>query len=78
MRESCSHCHFTNLKRVGDISVGDQWGLSKDSPYEDDKGLSLVLVNSEKGKQIFECIEKTLKRYLYKIVYNRSFAIRQA
>lgn len=62
MRESCSHCHFTNLKRVGDISVGDQWGLSKDSPYEDDKGLSLVLVNSEKGKQIFECIEKNAQK----------------
>ncbi len=62
MRESCSHCHFTNLKRVGDISVGDQWGLSKDSPYEDDKGLSLVLVNSEKGKQLFECIEKNAQK----------------
>ncbi len=69
MRESCSQCHFTNLKRVGDISVGDQWGLSKDSPYEDDKGLSLVLVNSEKGKQIFECIEKKRSKDIFTRLY---------
>lgn len=54
MRESCSHCHYTNLKRVGDITVGDQWGIPKDSPYEDDKGLSLILINSDKGKLLFE------------------------
>lgn len=58
MRESCSHCHYTNLKRVGDITVGDQWGIPKDSPYEDDKGLSLILINSDKGKQLFENLEK--------------------
>ena len=57
-RESCSHCHYTNLKRVGDITVGDQWGIPKDSPYEDDKGLSLILINSDKGKQLFENLEK--------------------
>lgn len=50
MRISCSHCHYTNLRRIGDITIGDQWGIPKDSPYEDDKGLSLILINSEKGK----------------------------
>lgn len=54
VRESCSRCYYTNLKRVGDITVGDQWGISKDSPYEDDKGLSLILINSDKGMQLFE------------------------
>lgn len=58
MRESCSNCHYTNFKRVGDITVGDQWGIPKDSPYEDDKGLSLILINSDKGKQLFENLEK--------------------
>lgn len=62
MRESCSHCHYTNLKRVGDITVGDQWGIAKDSPYEDDKGLSLVLVNSEKGEQLFESLEQNAEK----------------
>lgn len=54
MRDSCSQCHYTNLKRVGDITLGDHWGVPKDSPYEDDKGLSLVIVNSKKGLQLFE------------------------
>lgn len=53
MRESCSKCHYTNLKRVGDITLGDQWGLPENSPYQDDKGLSLVLINSAKGKELF-------------------------
>ena len=62
MRESCSQCPYTNIKRVGDITVGDQWGIPKDSPYEDDKGLSLILINSDKGKQLFENIEKNAER----------------
>lgn len=62
MRESCSQCPYTNIKRVGDITVGDQWGIPKDSPYEDDKGLSLILINSDKGKQLFENIEQNAER----------------
>ena len=59
MRESCANCKFTNLKRVGDITIGDFWGIPKDSPYEkDNKGLSLALVNSDKGKQLFESIKE--------------------
>ena len=56
IRESCTQCHYTNLKRVGDISIGDQWGLSKDSLYEDEKGLSVVFCNSEKGENLFQQI----------------------
>lgn len=58
MRESCSQCKYTNFKRVGDISVGDFWGIPKDSPYEKDgKGLSLLLVNSEKGYRLFKSVK---------------------
>lgn len=54
MRESCSKCYYTNVQRVGDISIGDQWGIPKDSKYEDNLGLSVVFVNSAKGKKLFE------------------------
>lgn len=58
MRESCANCKFTNLKRVGDITVGDFWGIPKNSPYEKDKkGLSQALVNSEKGERLFNEIK---------------------
>lgn len=61
LRESCTVCHFTNTSRVGDITLGDHWGIPKDSPFEKDaKGLSLVLVNSEKGKQLFDAVRDNL------------------
>ena len=58
MRESCANCKFTNLKRVSDITVGDFWGVPKDSPYEKDKkGYSLALINSAKGLALFDKVK---------------------
>ena len=58
MRESCANCQFTNLKRVSDLTIGDFWGIPKDSPYEKDKkGLSLLLINSDKGAKVFDQIK---------------------
>lgn len=54
MRESCSKCYYTSIERVGDITIGDQWGIPKDSKYEDGKGMSVVFLNSVKGKLLFE------------------------
>ena len=55
LRDSCSNCYFTNTLRVGDITIGDQWGLPIDHPYEKDaKGVSLLLINSHKGRSYFE------------------------
>lgn len=59
LRDSCSNCYYTNLNRIGDLTIGDQWGISKDSPFEDDKGLSVILVNSEKGHKLLQEITKT-------------------
>lgn len=57
VRECCSNCHYTNLRRVGDISIGDFWGWSKISTeFSDNKGVSLLLINSENGKKLLnEC-----------------------
>lgn len=50
-RHSCGICHFTNLKRPSDITIADFWGWQKSHSTfnEDDKGCSLILVNTEKG-----------------------------
>lgn len=55
-RECCFNCPYTNLKRVGDISLGDFWHWEKTSHQEfrDNKGISLVLINSSNGKEIFD------------------------
>ena len=53
-RSSCFHCPFTTVSRQGDISLGDFWGIGKKYPdYDDDKGISMILVNSDKGRRLF-------------------------
>ena len=53
-RPSCHNCQFSNINRVGDITLADFWGIERNAPsFEDSKGVSLVLINSEKGKNVF-------------------------
>lgn len=61
-RKSCSKCHFTNLKRPSDITLADFWGWEKTDPTinADDKGYSLVLLNTEKGKRLFEAVKNRM------------------
>ena len=56
LRKSCEKCHFTNLHRPSDITIADFWGWQKTDPNinSDDKGVSLVLINTEKGRKLFD------------------------
>lgn len=51
LRKSCANCHYCNYNRPSDITIGDFWGWERVSEdfNKDDKGCSLVLVNTEKG-----------------------------
>lgn len=62
LRKSCEKCHFTNLHRPSDITIADFWGWQKtDSNINsDDKGVSLVLINTEKGRKLFEASKDRL------------------
>lgn len=56
-RESCLECKYASPNRVSDITIGDFWGIQNDSKInneEKEKGISLVLINTEKGKSFFE------------------------
>lgn len=57
-RQSCYHCKFVGKERVSDITLGDFWGLSHvDRKVKDeDKGYSMVIINSDKGSMLFEAI----------------------
>lgn len=59
-RHSCGKCHFCNTIRPSDITIADLWGWEKtDSEFNaDDKGCSLVLVNTEKGRLLFDKIKE--------------------
>lgn len=58
IRKSCGNCKFKGEKRFGDITVGDFWGI--DRQYDDDRGTSLVLINSKHGEELFENIKSKL------------------
>lgn len=61
-RKSCGNCHFTNTKRPSDITIADFWGWQKTDPNinKDNKGVSLVFVNTEKGRRLFEAVRNDL------------------
>lgn len=62
LRKSCTKCPFTNTHRPSDITLGDFWGWEKwDADFnKDDKGVSLVLCNTPKGKEFFDRISSSL------------------
>ena len=55
LRKSCFYCHYKNLQRVSDITIGDYWRIeNNDKSFDDNKGVSLVIINTVKGKNHFE------------------------
>lgn len=62
LRPSCYQCHSKGNFRKSDITLGDFWGVEKVcSEMYNEKGTSLILINSEKGKKIFGKIKRNLK-----------------
>lgn len=61
-KEACYTCPFATSKRVSDITIGDFWGLEDRSLDEKAKfGVSVVMVNSEKGGLLFNKISEKLE-----------------
>lgn len=65
-RKSCNVCHFCNLRRPSDITLGDFWGWEKQDVEinNDDKGLNLVLINTSRGGWLFEQAKANLIVFL--------------
>lgn len=61
-RRSCGVCHFANFQRPSDMTLADFWGWERVDPIfnADDKGVSLVLLNSEKGRMLFHQVKDQL------------------
>lgn len=63
-RESCYKCPFSGIVRVGDLTIGDYWGIEKVHPeliekIDFKKGVSCILVNSKIGTEIInDCNDK--------------------
>lgn len=62
LRSSCYQCSAKDGKSGADISLGDYWGINKIDPsFDDDKGTSLVLINSKKGKDFFDKVSHNVE-----------------
>lgn len=58
LNASCSTCHYAKLPRIADITLGDYWGVDRHHPdMYDDKGTSVVLINTDNGKKLFETVK---------------------
>lgn len=56
LRSSCAQCSFAKFPRVGDITLGDFWGIGSEKSFDYPKkgGISLNVVNSKKGTKLVE------------------------
>lgn len=76
LRPSCHRCEYKTLPRVSDMSLGDFWGIGRyDSSLDNEKGTSVVLVNSEKGRKLLALSQEKLvlhKRSLEEVVAGNS------
>lgn len=84
-RPSCYTCEFIKEKRVGDVTIGDFWGIETfEKKWNDDKGVSLIIVNNKKGEKMlnevkdsFNIVQKDLNKAFLKnhdwhIIMNRN------
>lgn len=62
-RPACYECQFKGLPLKADITLADFWGIEKIDPSMDqDKGTSLVFINTDKGMRIFDSLDSIIKK----------------
>lgn len=49
--ENCYECRYASIERVSDVTLGDSWG-SEMAEEVQRKGISLILCQTEKGKEL--------------------------
>lgn len=61
-RICCYRCGYTGKNRVGDITIGDFWGINKiDKEMFDNHGTSAILINTEKGENLWQQVAGEFK-----------------
>ena len=61
LQQACYSCQFKGNNRFSEITLGDFWGVWETKPeFDDDKGTSLVIIRSEKGRRLFNAIRSDL------------------
>jgi ferredoxin len=61
-RPACSQCSFVYTNRVGDLTMGDFWGIQYAKPEMfDNKGTSILMINTKIGENIWNQISNRFK-----------------
>lgn len=63
VRPSCASCQYKGLQRVSDITIGDYWGVTGLDRKTVSKGVSALIVNTEKGQVLVDMIGDSIKKY---------------
>lgn len=75
LRPSCYDCPVKGCSSGSDITLGDFWGIEHIDPsVDDDRGVSLVMVNTSKGNELIQRLGIELKDEEYDLAvrYNPS------
>lgn len=65
LRPSCFYCSAKAGKSGSDLSIADYWGGNYYPEWNDDKGISLILVNDKKGETFLAPLKLEKKNSLY-------------
>lgn len=61
LRPACMACPYAATQRIGDITLGDFWGIHRSHPeLDDDRGVSEVLINTSRGQRLFDASDSLL------------------
>ena len=61
LRPSCYECRFRNGSSGSDLTLADLWSVEQSCPQmNNDRGASGVLINTDKGRELFEGIVEDL------------------
>lgn len=69
-RENCYNCKYADIKRPGDITLGDFWGIESEHPellrsnggeWDITKGVSCIIINSQAGSDLLNRTSSRLK-----------------
>lgn len=75
-RISCFSCAFRHCKHLSDFTIADCWGIDEVHPeFDDNKGCTSLILQTEKGRRVFDTIKKDANYIDYDIdsvrQYNR-------
>lgn len=75
-RPSCHACPAKQQRSGSDITLGDFWGIESLMPeIDDDKGVSAIIVNSDKGMQVLHNVNVELHKVQYDELTTRNPAL---